>query len=354
MTTYAIISPCRDEADHIEACIASIAAQTVPPTLWVIVDDGSTDRTPAVLAAAAAKHPFIRILRRENRGQRSVGPGVIEAFYAGLDSIGNPTPMSSLTVRDGSDSAATPQTTPAHVAPQAAAPFPFDFLCKLDADLELPPAYFQRCIEEMARDPHLGNFSGKVYLRDTDGSLHYERMGDENAIGAAKFYRTACFNDINGFVRHAGWDGIDGHMCRLRGWVARSIDDPNLRIIHRRLMGSSHLSVAHGRRRWGLAKWYMGSSLPYMLAVATYRLAERPFILGGLWILQGYLQAMLARKPRLETPGFRAHLRRYEWSSLIRGKSRTADAAHARIRASGQRATPTRPRERDAQASATP
>lgn len=307
MPTYAIISPCRDEADHIEACIASIAAQTIPPTLWVIVDDGSTDRTPEILAQAAAKHAFIRVVRRENRGQRSVGPGVIEAFYAGLDSITQ------------------------HFAP-GTQHSSFDYLCKLDADLELPPTYFQRCIAEMDRDPHLGNFSGKVYLRDPDGSLHYERMGDENAIGAAKFYRTACFNDINGFVRHAGWDGIDGHMCRLRGWVARSIDDPELRIIHRRLMGSSHVSVAHGRRRWGLAKWYMGSSIPYMLAVATYRLAERPYIMGGLWILQGYLQSMLARKPRLETPGFRAHLRRYEWRSLLRGKSRTADAYHARIR----------------------
>lgn len=334
MPTYAIISPCRDEADHIEACIASIAAQTIPPTLWVIVDDGSTDRTPEILAAAALQHPFIRVVRRENRGQRSVGPGVIEAFYAGLDSIGSPSEDSrgSPTVRES-----TPPAIDQSMAPQSGGHathcVPFDFICKLDADLELPPTYFQRCIAEMDRDPRLGNFSGKVYLRDPDGSLHYERMGDENAIGAAKFYRTVCFRDIGGFVRHAGWDGIDGHMCRLRGWIARSVDDPELRIVHRRLMGSSHLSVAHGRRRWGLAKWYMGSSLPYMLAVATYRLAERPFIMGGLWILQGYLQAMLASKPRLETPGFRAHLRRYEWSSLVRGKSRTADAYHARIRA---------------------
>jgi hypothetical protein len=234
----------------------------------------------------------------------------------------------------GPQAAPTSEAATAHSALSTQhSPPPLNFLCKLDADLELPPRYFQRCFEEFGRDPHLGNFSGKVYLRDPDGSLHLERMGDENAIGAAKLYRADCFADIGGFVRHAGWDGIDGHMCRLRGWVARSADEPDLRIIHRRLMGSSHLSIAHGRRRWGLAKWYMGSSLPYMLAVAAYRLAERPYIRGGLWILQGYLQAMLAKKPRLETPGFRKHLRRYEWASLLRGKSRTADRYHDRIRA---------------------
>lgn len=307
-----IISPCRDEQDHIEACIASVAAQSVLPALWIIVDDGSTDATPQILAAAARKHPFIRVVRRENRGQRAVGPGVVAAFYAGLEAL------------------------PGQVALSA-----FDYVCKLDADLELPAGYLEECIAEMDHDPCLGNFSGKVYLREPDGSLHAERMGDENAIGAAKFYRTACFAHIGGFVRHAGWDGIDGHMCRLRGWIARSADRPSLRIIHRRLMGSSQVSIAHGRRRWGLAKWYMGSSLLYVLAVAAYRLAERPFILGGMWILLGYLQAMLTRKPRLQTPGFRAHLRRYEWSSLLRGKAKTAEIWNARIRADRQPAVAT-------------
>ncbi|MCA9288984.1 MAG: glycosyltransferase family 2 protein, partial [Phycisphaerales bacterium] len=190
MPRILIISPCRDEQDHIRACIDSVAAQTVRPTLWIIVDDGSTDRTPEILEGAAREYGFIRVVRRDNRGQRSVGPGVIEAFYAGLDAAAPPGPAGD---RDLSA---------------------FDFLGKFDADLELPPTYFQRCLDEFDRDPCLGNFSGKVYLRDDDGTLTPERMGDENAIGAAKLYRTTCFNDIAGFVRHVGWDGIDGHMCR--------------------------------------------------------------------------------------------------------------------------------------------
>ena len=65
----------------------SIVAQTHAITRWIIVDAGSTDATPALLAEYAEKHPFIEVVRREDRGKRSVGPGVIEAFYAGLEGV---------------------------------------------------------------------------------------------------------------------------------------------------------------------------------------------------------------------------------------------------------------------------
>jgi glycosyltransferase involved in cell wall biosynthesis len=298
---FVVVTPCRDEEDHLPATIRTMVEQTVRPTLWVIVDDGSTDRTPQILAEATAAHDFIRVVRRDDRGRRRVGPGVIEAFYAGLDAAGGPDA--------------------------------WDYLCKLDADLELPPRYFETVIAEMRREPRLGNYSGKVYLRLDDGSTVAERMGDENAIGAAKFYRAECFREIGGFVREVCWDGIDGHTCRMLGWIARSEDRPELRIIHRRLMGSSEIGIWAGRRRWGYGKYFMGSAPYFVLVVAIYRMAERPFLIGGLGILWGYLAAMLARKPRYDNPEFRRHLRRYELSSLVRGKGRTAAAYHDRIRA---------------------
>src|SRR5258706_16068745 len=105
---YAIVTPCRDEADYARVTLDSITRQTTPPALWVIVDDGSTDSTPQILEEYARKYPSIRILRRTDRGRRSVGPGVIDAFYAGYETI-NP--------RD------------------------FDYVCKLDLDLDIPARY---------------------------------------------------------------------------------------------------------------------------------------------------------------------------------------------------------------------
>jgi biofilm PGA synthesis N-glycosyltransferase PgaC len=297
---YVIVSPCRDEAQYMRKTLDSIIAQTVAPTAWVIVDDGSTDDSPSILAEYAAQHAFITIVRRQDRGRRAVGPGVIEAFYAGLNRLGDLAE--------------------------------FDYVCKLDLDLEIPATYFERVLEEMESDPWLGNFSGKPYVRDDDGRLTSERMGDENAVGMIKFYRTAAFKEIGGFVREVSWDGIDGHMCRMKGWIARSEDREELRFTHLRRMGSSQQTLWSGRLRWGFGKYYMGSALYYVIAVALFRMFERPYVVGGLGILCGYLKAWLGRGPRFDSPGFRRFLRRYELRSLLFGKRRTADRHHEAIR----------------------
>jgi hypothetical protein len=133
-------------------------------------------------------------------------------------------------------------------------------------------------------------------------------------------------------VREVCWDGIDGHMCRMRGWVARSVDDPELRIIHLRQMGSSHVSLWNGRKRWGRGKYFMGSTPSYMAAVALYRMAERPYLLSGLGILWGYVEASRNRIPRMEDRAYLDYLHRFELESLLFGKTRTADRYHDRIR----------------------
>ncbi|MEL6796740.1 MAG: glycosyl transferase family 2, partial [Planctomycetota bacterium] len=207
-----------------------------------------------------------------------------------------------------------------------------DFVCKIDADLEFPPRYFELVMDRMHEHPRMGNFSGKLFHRLDSGKLIAEPTGDENAVGNAKFYRIQCFEDIGGYVKHAGWDGIDGHMCRLKNWIALSEDHPDLRIIHRRLMGSSYKSVFHGRQRWGKAKWFMGTSPFYMLFVTLYRMKERPVFVGGVGIALGYLKAMLTGYERVGTKEFRKHLRAFEHRSIIKGKTGATIEANERIK----------------------
>ncbi len=66
---YALITPCRDEAKYARRTLDSVTQQTIPPAIWVIVDDGSKDDTPKILAEYAAKFPFIRSPRRPRRSQ---------------------------------------------------------------------------------------------------------------------------------------------------------------------------------------------------------------------------------------------------------------------------------------------
>jgi hypothetical protein len=113
------------------------------------------------------------------------------------------------------------------------------------------------------------------------------------------------------------WDGIDFHRARMAGYRTASLDDPELRIVHLRLMGSSDRSVHSGRLRWGRGQWFMGSSFPYMLASGLFRMRERPYGVGGLLIIAGYLRAAIRRETRYEDLEFRRDLRRWQRRRLL-------------------------------------
>jgi len=301
-----LVTPCRDEARYARRTLQAIAEQTELPALWVIVDDGSSDATPAILAEYAARFPWIRVVSRADRGHRKVGGGVIDAFYAGYQTVD---------------------------------PSAFDYVCKLDLDLDIPRGYFATLMDRMEARPRMGTCSGKAYflaperadelvplpMRDVS-HLVSEKLGDENSAGMIKFYRRPCFQQIGGFVREVMWDGIDGHRCRQLGWIAASWDDPELRFVHLRPMGTSHKGWWTGRMRHGFGQYFMGTSLLYMMASAVYRMTRPPYLVGGAGMLAGYLRAMVRRAPRYGDEAFRRFLRGYQRDCLLRGKARaTAD-----------------------------
>ncbi|MCM2333593.1 MAG: glycosyltransferase [Anaeromyxobacteraceae bacterium] len=306
---YCIITPCRDEARFARRTLDAVLRQTEPPALWVIVDDGSSDATPVILAEYAARTPWIRVVRRGDRGDRKVGGGVVEAFYAGLEGV------------DLSG---------------------FDYLCKLDLDLDLPAGYFAALMDRMEREPRLGTCSGKAwFLRGDPGAaisfplegdprLVSEQIGDDVSVGASKFYRVACFRQIGGFVREVMWDGIDAHRCRQLGWMATSWDDPAIRFLHLRPMGTSHGTWWTGRARHGAGQWFMGTGPLWMLLSAIFRMTRPPLLVGGLAMLHGYLRGWWRGAPRYGDESFRTFLRAYHRRCLLVGKRRAAAELDAR------------------------
>ena len=316
---YCLITPCRDEQQYARRTIEAVLRQTVLPALWVIVDDGSKDQTPAILVEYAAKYPWIRVVQRADRGDRKLGGGVIDAFYAGYETI--------------------------H-------PDEFDYVCKFDLDLDLPPRYFETLMEKMEADPRIGTCSGKPFFsadRSAKGSREAggtqattkfpidvsrgfvsEKCGDENSVGMIKFYRTRCFKQIGGFVRMLMWDGIDCHRCRMLGWVAASWDEPGIRFEHLRPMGTSHKNWWTGRVRHGVGQWYMGTAFSYMLVSALYRMTRPPLVVGGLAMLWGYVKSVLNGQPRYEDLEFRRFMRAYQRACLLQGKRRATEALNTK------------------------
>lgn len=78
MPSVSVIVPVYDVEAYLEDCLSSIAAQTCGGFEVILVDDGTRDGSPAVMARWAKADPRFRVIRKENGGLSS-------ARNAGMD-----------------------------------------------------------------------------------------------------------------------------------------------------------------------------------------------------------------------------------------------------------------------------
>ncbi len=265
-TNYVIISPVKDEENYIEKTIHAVLNQTIRPSRWIIVDDGSQDKTPSIVARYRQKFPWIVTLRLVRDANRQPGWGVIQAFAAGYESLRE---------------------------------LDFDFIVKLDCDLDLPPNYFEQLIAKFHEDKRLGVASG-VYLENRGGKWFPVKMPDYHAAGASKVVRVKCFADIGGFVPSRGWDTIDEIRAQMRGWKTRHFEDLQFRHLKNEGLGIGLL-----RTHWMLGEIYYltgGGNLFLLLKVLHRMIFGKPAFLGGLLMLLGFLKPVVLRKQMLVSP----------------------------------------------------
>jgi len=164
---YVVISPVRDEEVYLRFTIESMLAQTIRPVEWIIVNDGSTDNTAAIIDEYASQHPWIRAVHRDNRGFRKAGGGVVEAFNDGYRALSNDN---------------------------------WQFIVKMDGDLTFQPDYFEKCLNNFQRDPRLGIGGGVIcYIENSVKRIEF--CPEFHVRGATKIYRRACWEAIGGFGR---------------------------------------------------------------------------------------------------------------------------------------------------------
>jgi glycosyltransferase involved in cell wall biosynthesis len=262
MTRYVIVTPVRDEEKHLEATIASVSAQTIRPVEWVIVDDGSTDRTGEIIDRCAVQSPWIRGVHRPNRGFRKSGGGVVEAFNAGYDSLQCDT---------------------------------WDFIVKLDGDLSFSTDYFQRCFDHFNEQPRLGIGGGDIY-HDLGGELRLEANPKFHIRGATKIYRRSCWEDIGGLWPGPGWDTIDEVKANMLGWKTTTFEE--LHLVHHRFTGFAE-GLLRDRVKHGLACYISGYHPIFVLASCAYRLIQKPYIFGSFAVFWGFLKGYFTRTPRV-------------------------------------------------------
>jgi glycosyltransferase involved in cell wall biosynthesis len=287
--SYVIVSPVKDEERFVRETLESVTRQTVLPQHWIIVDDGSRDRTAHIVAEYAARFDWITLVRTPG-GERQPGSAVIRAFQYGLEYL-----------RDER----------------------YGFIVKLDCDLRLPICYFERLLSRFELDPKLGIASG-VYQEEKNANVHLVKMPSYHAAGASKMMRAKCFEEIGGFVPERGWDTLDEIRAQTRGWRTCHFDDLVMDHLKPEGTGIGHLrtNAMHGEIFYKIG----GGTFFFLGKAAARALHGRPPVIGGAAMLYGFFSARFKGQKRLvsseEARHYRALLNQRIFDGMRRGLGR--------------------------------
>jgi glycosyltransferase involved in cell wall biosynthesis len=258
---YVIVTPARNEATFIEQTIKSVVAQSIRPARWVIVSDGSTDRTDEIVLAHASQHSWINLIRMPERKERNFA-GKVLAFNAGYESIRH---------------------------------LPHQYLVCMDADISFEPDYFEFLLGKADGDSKLGVVG--TAFREEKMVYDYRFVSIEHVSGPCQFFRRECFEDIGGYVavRGGGVDHIAVLTARMKGWKTRSFIEKQY--FHRNMGSAKHGPVGY-KFAVGRLDYALGGHPLWEVFRAAYQMTKKPWILGGMMIATGYAFAALTRAKR--------------------------------------------------------
>jgi len=255
---YVLITPARNESQFIELTIKSVTAQTVRPTKWVIVSDGSTDGTDDIVRKYVVQHDWIELVRLPERSQRSFA-GKVDAFNAGYARV---------------------------------AGLEYDVIGNLDADVSFEEDYLAFLVSKFPENPNLG-VAGTPYLEEN--AIHDEQFkSPDHVSGACQMFRRECFEHIGGYmaVKSGGIDLIALLSAQAKGWQTKRFDERVCR--HHRNVGSGeHAGIYRRLLNVGRKDYLLGSHPFFEIFRSAHQMRNKPYIVGGFLMLIGYVWAML-------------------------------------------------------------
>jgi glycosyltransferase involved in cell wall biosynthesis len=289
---YAVITPARDEAANLPRLASSLADQTICPREWIIVDNGSTDRTLEVAHGLAGEHDWIRVLSLPGTAMAERGAPIVRALQAGIASVEEEPPK---------------------------------FLVSVDADISMDPDYFERVLAKFDADPSLGIASGSGYeLRR--GVWEQRFVTGSTVWGATRAYRWECLQQLLPLEERVAWDGIDEFKANTRGWRTEAFEEIPFR--HHRREGERDGTAWRARANHGRAAYYLGYRPWYLVLRALWHARREPAAAGMVW---GYVVSAVTRAEQIADRQAREYVRSQQSPRNLR--LRALEAAGRRDRA---------------------
>jgi hypothetical protein len=279
---YVLITAAMNEEAFIEHTIRAVMRQTVPPVKWVIVSDGSTDRTDAIVAGYARDLTYLQLVRREKGRSRSFDSQV-DAINAGCVLLRN-------------------------VA--------YDFIGNLDGDVSFDPDYFEVLLGRVAARDRLGLAGGWICEREC-GEFKPRRFNRATSVAhAVQMFRRQCFEDVGGYVpfKYGGPDWYACVMARLKGWDVTAFSDLLVRHHKPTLTAEGKL---RGGMSQGLMDYSFGSS-PYFEAFRCLTRTRRPLgVSYAVCRFAGFVSGYVTRERRPVSEEFVRYLRKEEKARFV-------------------------------------
>lgn len=288
LPSYVLITPARNEAQFIELTLQSVVAQTVLPLKWVIVSNGSTDDTDAIVQKYARNHSWIELVCMTGSKQRSFA-GKVLAFNAGYACVAN---------------------------------LDFGVVASLDGDISFDPDYFSFLLEKLAADPTLG-LVGTPFQESSQATYDYRFVSIEHVSGACQVFRRECFEAIDGYkpLKGGGVDHLAVITARMKGWKTRTFTEKIC--LHHRQVGTAQRGAIAARFRHGMKDHSFGNHPVWEICRAGYQMMRKPYIISGFALVTGYLWAMsrgLEKSLSPEAVLFQRREQMQRLSRFVRGK----------------------------------
>ena len=281
---YVLITAARNEEAFIEKTIRSVKAQTIPPLKWVIVSDGSTDRTDDIVKDYLNEFEKIKFMRIDSKGPRNF-KSKVWAFQAGVQQL------------VGID---------------------YRFIGNVDADVSFRSGFFERLLYHFRKNSKLGIAGGTILELDKAKGSYKPRFGDttRSVPGAVQLFRRQCFEQIGGLmpIESGGEDTASQITARMYGWEVESF--PECKIWHHRRTGAGNHSVIKAMYREGVMDYMLGYHPLFQIAKCIRRIQENPFFVAGLCRMTGYVLASLRKDSRPVTDTFVSYIRREQMKRL--------------------------------------
>jgi glycosyltransferase involved in cell wall biosynthesis len=260
---YVLITPAHNEEAFIEKTIVSVINQTVLPVKWVIVDDGSTDKTPEIIGRYLPQHPWMEMVQMPPRRDRSFAAKV-QSFNAGYQRVQG---------------------------------LQYEVIGNLDADISFDKDFLAFLVERFPEDPALG-VAGTIFREEGYSSEKDSFEGQKHVSGQCQLFRRRCFEEIGGYIPHraGGIDWMAVTTARMRGWTTKSFREKSF--FHHRHLGTAGRGVLSAMFSYGEKDYYLGGHPVWELFRVAYRTTKRPYILAGLSLGLGYCWAFVCRTPR--------------------------------------------------------